>query len=183
MLGLDYLAIRTPQRMLLLRKVSLPSQRRHITEESRASSSSSSVSPVAPNTTRTKPTPSATATASSCLEASNTQYSASNGKTFLKLCNIDYSGANEATDIGSQKADTFERCIEQCAEDEDCTGAGWGPLKANQKYRGTCWMKKDLKRSHIATEDWHFAVLLAGTGLNGTAEASASSPAAPRTTS
>ncbi|KAK0655522.1 hypothetical protein B0T16DRAFT_451183 [Cercophora newfieldiana] len=147
---------------------------------SSSSSSSSSTSPsrtVVPTTTGTKPapSPSSTSAASACLEASNTQYSASNGKTFLKLCNIDYSGVNEATDIGSEKAGTFEMCIEQCAADDECTGAGWGPVSDGQKYRGTCWMKKDLKRSHVATEDWHFAVLLAGSEVNGTTQASASS--------
>ncbi|KAK4447475.1 hypothetical protein QBC34DRAFT_128952 [Podospora aff. communis PSN243] len=136
--------------------------------------SSASAAPVlsASSTSRPAASPTApipTTTAAACLEATNnSQYSTSNGKTFLRLCNVDYSGVNEATDIGDLKASTFEKCIELCAAEAECTGAGWGPAVAGKKYRETCWMKKDLKRSHVTPDDWYFAILLAGTTANGT---------------
>lgn len=132
--------------------------------------------------TSTKSAPSSIATGNSCLELDNTQSSASNGKTFLQLCGVDYSGVNEATDIGNLKASSFEACIEQCAEEPECTGAGWGPEGNNAQYRGICWMKKDLKRSHIANDEWRFAVLLASATTNGSIKASTSSAVVSKTT-
>ncbi|KAK0632220.1 hypothetical protein B0T14DRAFT_559933 [Immersiella caudata] len=136
--------------------------------------SSASAAPAVSASSTTKSTtvtaPSTTSTAASCLEATNnSQYTTSNGKTFLRLCNVDYSGVNEATDIGDLKASTFQKCIELCAAESECTGAGWGPAVAGKKYRETCWMKRDLKRSHVTPDDWYFAILLAGTTTNETA--------------
>lgn len=129
---------------------------------------------VAPTATSTI-TPSATPIGSSCSFANNSQALTSNGKHFVLLCGIDYSGGGEATDLGNLKASTFEKCIEQCAKETECAGAGWGPKdRGDNTYRETCWMKKDLKQGHVATEDWHFAVLVTTGATNGTVRPSAS---------
>jgi len=135
---------------------------------------------VAPTATSTI-TPSATPIGSLCSFANNSQVSTSNGKQFVLLCGIDYSGGGEATDLGDLQASTFEKCIEQCAKETECTGAGWGPKgKGDNTYRETCWMKKDLKQGHVAIEDWHFAVLVTKGTSNGTAQASPSATARSR---
>jgi hypothetical protein len=154
--------------VLLIRKLSIPKTSLFAMMAHTISVSASSTSKPAATSTRANPT----ATAAACLEVtSNSQYSTSS-KTFLRLCNVDYSGVNEATDIGDLKASTFEKCIELCAAEAECTGAGWGPAVAGKKYRETCWMKKDLKRSHVTPDDWYFAILLAGTTANGTTQGS-----------
>ncbi|KAK1758712.1 hypothetical protein QBC47DRAFT_149867 [Echria macrotheca] len=115
----------------------------------------------------TSSSPTATPTGSpgsqdSCPGMSSTQYSAANGKKFLHLCGLDYSGTGEATDITSLKTSTFAQCIEACAARDDCDGAGWGPLLPNgdNKFRQTCYLKKNLQTSHTATPEWNFAILL-----------------------
>ena len=143
----------------------------------RASSSSTSSGtgvPTKGTPTSTSTSPSPTTDGGACEFDNNTQFTAANGKAFLRLCGFDYSGTNEATDIGDVPTSTFEKCIETCAKDEECTGAGWAPPSSDEKYSGICWMKKDLKKSHVATENWHFAVLLAGGGSNGTATSASS---------
>lgn len=104
--------------------------------------------------------PTETAWGSSCPGISSTQYTAANGKKFLHLCGLDYAGPGEATDIDHAGARTFEQCMEYCSEREECTGAGWGPPIDDNKARGTCWMKKGLLKSHTATPEWNFAVLI-----------------------
>jgi hypothetical protein len=159
--------------MLLLREFPLHTHVDMVTYETSSSPSTTSSGTTTPTGTGTKSAPSPIAT--SCLEMSNTQYSASNGKKFLRLCGLDYSGANEAKDIGNLKASTFEKCIELCAANEECTGAGWGEPVAGQKYRGTCWMKANMKGSHTAPDDWHFAVLLADAAPRSTSSSAAKS--------
>lgn len=109
---------------------------------------------------RDPPAPTPAPAGDSCPGISSTQVRASNGKRFLHLCNLDYSGANEAIDIGNVKTSTFKECIEACSRRDDCQGAGWGPPNNVNKARGTCYMKRGLKTSHEATADWNFAVLL-----------------------
>ena len=45
-------------------------------------------------------------------------------------------------------------CIEACAQQSDCVGAGWG------NYQGslTCWLKSYLGRSQ-GSGQWYFAAL------------------------
>ncbi|KAK3940584.1 hypothetical protein QBC46DRAFT_341409 [Diplogelasinospora grovesii] len=114
-----------------------------------------------PAPSSTAPSPAATATSrSTCPGAANSQYQGSNGRMFLHLCGIDYSGKGQAQDIGSNVTTTFDECMESCANAKGCTGAGWGIMDGDGDEH-TCWMKSSLNRSHTATPDWNFAVLLA----------------------
>ncbi len=117
-------------------------------------------------TVLSSPTP--TGAGGKCPGGGNTHHTASNGKTFLHICGVDYSGDDQAEDIGSVKATNFDECMEACAEEDECTGVGWGPKVKGNDYRETCWMKKGLLKSHKATPEWNFAVLIAR-GTNETA--------------
>ncbi|KAK3693654.1 hypothetical protein B0T22DRAFT_46452 [Podospora appendiculata] len=111
------------------------------------------------------PSPTATYSASPtgtlCPDVANVQFAAPKNKIFLHVCGIDYSGRGEAHDLANEKTSTFEDCLTQCAMMSQCTGAGWGPMDGDSGNVHTCWMKNQLNKSHIATPDWNFGVLLA----------------------
>lgn len=98
-----------------------------------------------------------------CDATHNTTFATKNGKIFQRLCFLDYGGTMaEATDLTSTRTPSMEECMKACSELDDCTGAGWGPPNGVNTYRTTCWMKKNLKRPHVATADFEFAVLISG---------------------
>jgi hypothetical protein len=53
--------------------------------------------------------------------------------------------------------------MDACATRSNCTGAGWGVMDGDTGGLHSCWMKTNLTKSHKATADWGFAVLLIGT--------------------
>jgi hypothetical protein len=75
------------------------------------------------------------------------------------MCGLDYSGAGQAVDIGNVQTLNLEACIDACAAQSNCTGAGWGVIKGDKGPEHTCWMKTNLGKPHTATSDWAFAVL------------------------
>ena len=98
-----------------------------------------------------------------CEAIHNTKFTTDNGKVFQRLCFLDYGGSTaEATDVANVRTPTMEDCMKACSKQEGCTGAGWGPANGVNTYRTTCWMKKDLKKPHVATPDFEFAVLVSG---------------------
>ncbi|KAK3998225.1 hypothetical protein QBC44DRAFT_354133 [Cladorrhinum sp. PSN332] len=111
-------------------------------------------------------TPSPTAALVQCPGVNNTIYttytSTGQQKRFTRLCGLDYSGEDEATDIANVKVNSLDQCIEACASRAGCTGAGWGVSSSDKADPlQSCWMKKGLKKSHDAKRgDWGFAVLL-----------------------
>ncbi|KAK0744538.1 hypothetical protein B0T21DRAFT_89633 [Apiosordaria backusii] len=100
-----------------------------------------------------------------CPDVNNTIYTTSNNLKFVRLCGRDFSGEDEAIDIGNTKTNSLDLCIEACAKRPGCEGVGWGVIVSNDKGNvnpmQSCWMKKDLRKSHDAQrEDWGFARLI-----------------------
>ncbi|KAL1853671.1 hypothetical protein Daus18300_011707 [Diaporthe australafricana] len=143
-------------------------------------------SPSAATTVFVTPRPTATGTSTSssasatptpdtsnitCPGSNNTLYTAetnssSSSKQFQQYCGIDFSG-DQAVDVGSVKVTSMGACMDACASQSNCTGAGWGYLDGDNGTEHSCWMKANLTEPHNATADWAFAVLLNG---NGTAD-------------
>ncbi|KAI1390380.1 uncharacterized protein F4822DRAFT_428717 [Hypoxylon trugodes] len=87
-------------------------------------------------------------------QSNGTVYETDNEK-FLILCNRDYNGNGNSgtTDIGNKAADSAEECVQMCAENDACVGAGWGSVGDGD----TCWMKGSLGAQQ-AGENWFFAI-------------------------
>lgn len=111
-------------------------------------------------------TPTETTADVQCPRVNGTIYTASSGgKQFRRLCGLDYGGEGEAVDIDNVKTRNMDACIDACASEENCTGAGWGVIDGDKGATHSCWMKTNLTKSHKAPPDWGFAVLVpAGPG-------------------
>ncbi|KAK0629245.1 hypothetical protein B0T17DRAFT_525065 [Bombardia bombarda] len=99
-----------------------------------------------------------------CPATNGTSYTSSKdsgAKKFTRLCGIDYSGTG-ASDLDSKKATTMDACIDLCAAKKDCTGAGWGFISGDSGNSHSCFMKTNLTKSHKATSDWGFGLLVQG---------------------
>ncbi|KXH61432.1 hypothetical protein CSAL01_12236 [Colletotrichum salicis] len=70
------------------------------------------------------------------------------------------SGDDGAIDMSNTQASTMGDCMEICAKSAQCTGVSWGNVMINGAAELRCWLKRDLKKSHSAVENWNFAVLL-----------------------
>jgi hypothetical protein len=121
--------------------------------------------PAAPSTTlptstsSTSPTPTVKSDVQ-CPKVNGTVYtSSSSGQRFLRLCGIDY-GPSEAVDIGSVRVRNLDACAEACANEPDCTGAGWGVIEGDTGPFHSCWMKTNLTEPHKAPDTWAFAMLV-----------------------
>lgn len=115
--------------------------------------------------TPTSSTASASATADTsnitCPKSNNTLYTAGtdSSKQFREYCGIDYSG-DESQDVGSVKVTSMDACMDSCAKQSNCTGAGWGYLEGDNGAEHTCYMKGNLTTSHVADSTWAFGILL-----------------------
>ncbi|KAK3363233.1 hypothetical protein B0T25DRAFT_33064 [Lasiosphaeria hispida] len=98
---------------------------------------------------------------SDCPAANNTIYSVPGStKSFLRLCGLDYSSADGATDLVHVPTNSMAECINNCASYDQCTGCAWGYIAGdNDTGAHRCWMKKELKSSHVANNDFCFAIL------------------------
>lgn len=127
------------------------------TSHDSSSSSSGATSGATPTTTSSSPTSSGTAapTPIACPQANGTRYEAAGNDPFLVLCNVDYNGNAGAgtTDIGNEETSTVEDCIDVCAGNSSCAGAGWG----NYEGHNVCWMKGSLGSSQDAP-NWFFVI-------------------------
>ncbi|EAQ85555.1 hypothetical protein CHGG_09569 [Chaetomium globosum CBS 148.51] len=86
-----------------------------------------------------------------CPRVNGTIYTASSGgKRFRRLCGVDYGGEGEAVDIGNVKTINLDACIDACASETNCTGAGWGVIEGDKGPTHSCWMKTNLTKSHKA---------------------------------
>lgn len=123
------------------------------TPTSTSSSSSASATPDTSNIT--------------CPGSNNTLYTANatddGSKQFQQYCGIDFSG-DQAVDVGSVKVTSMDACMDACASQSNCTGAGWGYLDGDNGTEHSCWMKANLTEPHNATAEWAFAILLGGNG-------------------
>lgn len=137
----------------------------------RATSSPSAATTVFVTTTATRTPTSSTASASptvdtsniTCPKSNNTLYTAESdsSKQFREYCGIDYSG-DESQDVGSVKVTSMDACMDACAKQSNCTGAGWGYLEGDNGANHTCYMKSNLTNSHVADPTWAFGILLTG---------------------
>lgn len=124
-------------------------------------STTSPTSSTTSTTTATSTAPSAASTSlMPCPAANNTRYlEPSSEKTFTRLCGIDFSGVDQARDLGSVWTTTMQDCIFQCADFPGCTACGWGIIADDPGSEHRCWLKADLKSSHNARTGWDFAIL------------------------
>lgn len=127
-----------------------------------------------PTSTGTPTSSSASASATpdksniTCPGSNNTLYTADTdgSKRFQQYCGIDFSG-DQAVDVGSVKVTSMDACMDACASQSNCTGAGWGYLDGDNGTEHSCWMKANLTEPHEATSDWAFAILLSNSSSNG----------------
>ncbi|KAJ6788944.1 hypothetical protein PWT90_05196 [Aphanocladium album] len=125
---------------------------------STASSASSSTS-TSPTATTTAPSAASTSIIP-CPAANNTRYLVPDtDKTFKRFCGIDYSGVDQARDLGSVWTTTMQECIFQCSDFPGCTACGWGIITDDPGSEHRCWLKTDLKSAHGARAGWDFAIL------------------------
>ncbi|KAK4174016.1 hypothetical protein QBC36DRAFT_313356 [Triangularia setosa] len=93
----------------------------------------------------------------SCPSQNLTLYSSpatpSNNRKFLLLCGRDYNVVNGATDMYNARIDTMAECIDLCAKQEGCVGAGWG----EQEGKHVCYLKSRLGEPNMAGH-WQFVV-------------------------
>jgi hypothetical protein len=76
------------------------------------------------------------------------------------MCGIDFSGSSEAVDVGSVRTSSMTECMNQCALNPSCAGAGWGAMGGDTDNIYSCWMKANLTKPHNATSNtWNFAIL------------------------
>lgn len=112
------------------------------------------------------PSPSSTATPESSIscpaENGTTFTSTTNSDKFDVYCAIDYnSNADSNTqDLLHTEADIAEDCINLCAANGNCVGAGWGFYQPDTSVAGSnvCWLKSKLGTSHTAIQNWVFVI-------------------------
>ncbi|KAK3374903.1 hypothetical protein B0H63DRAFT_260080 [Podospora didyma] len=75
-------------------------------------------------------------------------------RKFELLCGRDYNSDKGTLDMYHSPTDTMDECIDLCAAQPGCVGAGWGDQ--NGKY--SCWLKSHLAEPGWAPL-WAFAVL------------------------
>ncbi|KAK4232031.1 hypothetical protein QBC38DRAFT_143358 [Podospora fimiseda] len=115
----------------------------------------------APTPTRTYPLPTAEAVTSpegaKCPTNNLTLFTPSRipERKFLLLCGRDYSSqiGFGTVDLYDQKMDSMGECIDACAAEVQCVGAGWG----GQGGKKSCWLKSKLGEANWASH-WLFAV-------------------------
>lgn len=58
------------------------------------------------------------------------------------------------------ETDRAEDCINMCASNDSCVGAGWGWYQPDSSVAGSdvCWLKSKLGTSHTAIQDWVFVI-------------------------
>jgi hypothetical protein len=119
-----------------------------------------------PSSTRTLPVPVATSTptAMSCPANNLTLYSSATNpkKKYLLLCGRDYnSNLGTTQDLYNAATDTLPECLELCAGQDGCVGAGWGS-GSYADGQPTCWLKSKLGVANTALT-WSFFVQDSGT--------------------
>ncbi|KAL0930874.1 uncharacterized protein CTRU02_213609 [Colletotrichum truncatum] len=98
-----------------------------------------------------------------CPAADNSTFSAQNSpdRLFRLICGHDYNSEDGSIDLASENATTMASCIDLCAAEPECVGAGWGDYYG---YR-LCWMKSRLGKPNVSG-NWLFAVDLNGTDVS-----------------
>ncbi|KAK8055762.1 hypothetical protein PG993_000989 [Apiospora rasikravindrae] len=100
-------------------------------------------------------TPSPSVVTSIVCPANNGSYYDSNDKKkrFQVACNLDYHSGGGSQDMGDFQTATFEDCLNGCAANDACVGAGWGVYNGATR----CWLKSHLGSNQMAP-NWIFGV-------------------------
>lgn len=110
------------------------------------------------------PTSTATPESSiSCPASNDTTFTSTADPTkFDVYCAIDYNSNADANtqDLLHTEADIAEDCINLCASNDKCVGAGWGFYQPDTSVAGSnvCWLKSKLGTSHTAIQNWVFVI-------------------------
>lgn len=58
------------------------------------------------------------------------------------------------------ETETAEDCINMCASNSSCVGAGWGYYQPDSSVAGSdvCWLKSRLGTSQTAIQNWIFVI-------------------------
>ncbi|KAK3938484.1 hypothetical protein QBC46DRAFT_265247 [Diplogelasinospora grovesii] len=74
-------------------------------------------------------------------------------KQYVLLCGRDYNSGSGSVDLYNQPTNTVGDCMDLCAEQQGCVGAGWG------SYQGqyVCWLKSKLATPNW-TPGWYFFI-------------------------
>lgn len=89
-----------------------------------------------------------------CPANNQTLYAAAGtNRSYLLLCGRDYATWDGAVDLFNQPMDSMSDCIDECARQQGCVGAGWG----NYNNKQVCWLKSKLGDPGFPTT-WFFAV-------------------------
>ncbi|TWU74965.1 hypothetical protein ED733_005529 [Metarhizium rileyi] len=95
-----------------------------------------------------------------CPAANNTKYEVKSlQKTFVRVCGIDYTGSEGATDLDATLVASVEDCINSCAEYPSCTGCSWGLLAGDTGSDPECWLKTGLRTPTFVRGGWDFVIL------------------------
>ncbi|KAH8773590.1 hypothetical protein F5883DRAFT_641576 [Diaporthe sp. PMI_573] len=112
------------------------------------------------------PSPSSTSvpeSSISCPTSNGTTFtSETNPAEFDIYCAIDYNSNTDSNtrDLAHMDTDRAEDCINMCASNNSCVGAGWGWYQPDSSVAGSnvCWLKSKLGTSHSAIQDWIFVI-------------------------
>ncbi|KAK6865473.1 hypothetical protein PG990_005076 [Apiospora arundinis] len=89
-----------------------------------------------------------------CPANNGSLYDSKDKKKFFRIaCNTDYNSGGGTQDMGDFQTTTFEDCLNACAANDACVGAGWGVYQGNTR----CWLKSRLGSSQGAP-NWFFGV-------------------------
>ncbi|KAK1963065.1 hypothetical protein LY78DRAFT_660684 [Colletotrichum sublineola] len=90
-----------------------------------------------------------------CPAKDNAMFSAQDhpARHFRLICGHDFNSMDGAIDLSSQNATTMADCIDLCAADTECVGAGWGDYYGSR----ICWLKSRLGKMNTSG-NWLFAV-------------------------
>lgn len=125
------------------------------------SASTTTVTTTASTSTRTLPVPTASAVTGGpqiidCPFDNLTLYTPqnNNSRQFLLLCGHDYNENEGSVDLSNMVTVSMDDCINLCATQSECVGAGWGISNVGQT---TCWLKSSLATSNNSPL-WYFAI-------------------------
>lgn len=78
-----------------------------------------------------------------CPASNGTMYKAADRSPFRILCDLGSGAAAGVVSYGSLATGSFEECLDACARDASCCGAGWGQEPGSGTL--TCWKKMRVR--------------------------------------
>ncbi|KAI1075990.1 hypothetical protein F5B20DRAFT_557794 [Whalleya microplaca] len=129
--------------------VGLGTRSNHSTAQSEADTTNS------PTTAGSTPS-SSTSTPLACPADANATTQSADNEAFTVLCGVDYSGKEDSAnkDLDNMVLRSAEECIDVCASNNKCVGAGWGEIDGSGKTY--CYMKSAIGKQNTADANWMF---------------------------